>query len=241
GDRNAVVVVPVGNQRPAIVLAGLDEVQFIAAARTVFNLPEPSIRRERQAIRSADAAGPRLGGREVGAGKGVGPHHRGRLGRLRIRRRIDYWHSGGASLACHRIAGSQFAVKRQSQDFAEWLIGVLGGCHALPFANAEEEILAVGRKGDRRAELAASPSLAITPDDLESFEARRTFVDLQLSPREREAGTAGLAWLGIGEINIVVGRIMRRKVHAQHSTLSLPQDCGDICNGGLLSLLSDQP
>src|SRR6185295_1801770 len=40
GDGNLVVVHPVGDEGPAVVLALLDEVQFVTTARTVFDLPE---------------------------------------------------------------------------------------------------------------------------------------------------------------------------------------------------------
>ena len=128
---------------------------------------------------------------QVGAGKGVSAYDRGSLRGFGVRRRVDDGHSGRAGFACHGIAGGWFAIERQPQDLAERLVGILGRRHALPVANGEEEILAVGREGDLRAELSALASLAVAPDDLEPFEARRIVADLQLGAREREARTAG--------------------------------------------------
>ena len=50
-DRHAVVVRRVGDERPAVVLAGLDQVQLVAASRAVLDFPQPAVGRERQAVR----------------------------------------------------------------------------------------------------------------------------------------------------------------------------------------------
>lgn len=54
-DGHAVVVHRVGAQRPAVVLARLDQVEFVAAARPVLQLPQPAIRRKRDAVGRAMA------------------------------------------------------------------------------------------------------------------------------------------------------------------------------------------
>src|ERR1019366_2949317 len=79
GDGNSVVVESVGGERPAIILAGQDQVEFIAATWAMFEFPQPSIRRKGETIGRAEAGGPCLRGRQVGTGKGVRPDHRGRL------------------------------------------------------------------------------------------------------------------------------------------------------------------
>ena len=49
-DRHAVVVDGVGDERPAVVLAGLDQVQLVAASRAVLDFPQPAVGRERQTV-----------------------------------------------------------------------------------------------------------------------------------------------------------------------------------------------
>src|SRR4051794_19887662 len=60
GFRNgyAVIVLAIGDERPSIILAFLDEVQLVTAPRTMLNLPQFPAGRKRQAIGRAVAAGP---------------------------------------------------------------------------------------------------------------------------------------------------------------------------------------
>jgi hypothetical protein len=81
--------------------------------------------------------------RQVRTRKGIGADHRRGLSHFRIFRRIDHRHAGCAGLPCHRVAGRGFAVKRQAQDLAQWLIWILGGRHALSIANRQEQIPAI--------------------------------------------------------------------------------------------------
>ena len=138
----------IGDERPAIVLALLDQVQLVAAARAMLDLPQFAGGRKRQAIGRADAAGPGFRGRQVGAGKGIGADHLRRLGGFGVAGRIDQRNGGRAGLAEVGIAGGGFAVQRQAQDLAYGLVRILGGSEALAVANREEQILAVGREGD---------------------------------------------------------------------------------------------
>ena len=61
-DRRAWIVDAVHDHRPAVILAFLDDVQLVAAARSVIVLPQATGSRiERQAFRAAHAVGPDLG------------------------------------------------------------------------------------------------------------------------------------------------------------------------------------
>ena len=61
-DRRARIVDAVHDHRPAVVLALLDDVELVAAARTVLGFPQAAGPRiERQAFLAADAIGPDLG------------------------------------------------------------------------------------------------------------------------------------------------------------------------------------
>ncbi len=53
-DGHAVVVHRIGDERPTVVLARLDQVEFVAAARPMLEFPEATVRREREAVRRAD-------------------------------------------------------------------------------------------------------------------------------------------------------------------------------------------
>src|SRR5690606_5947473 len=60
GDRIAIIIVAIGTDRPSIVLAGLYEVQFVPAARAVFETPQAALAVELEAINVALAIGPYL-------------------------------------------------------------------------------------------------------------------------------------------------------------------------------------
>ena len=70
-DRAAVIVIAVGHDRPAIVLPRLDEVQFVAAGRAVFEIPQPALRIELQAQHVAVAIRPDLCGNAATIGGGI--------------------------------------------------------------------------------------------------------------------------------------------------------------------------
>ena len=171
-------------------------------------------------------------GRQVRAGEGVGADHRRGLRRFGIRGRIDDRHAGRAGLAGHRIARRGLAVQRQAQDLAQRLVGILGRRHALPVADGQEQVLAVRGKGDCGAELAALAALAVAPDHLQVFQARRVSSQRQPGPGQRQAGAA-LARLGIGQVDDVVLGVVGREVDAQHAALALEATAGTLATGVL--------
>ena len=63
---------------------------------------------------------------------------------------------------------------------------------------------------------------------------------MQLSARQRQAA-AIVTRLDIGEIDTLVGGVMRREEDAQHAVLALPIDWRRIAHRDLLSLLGHQP
>src|SRR6185295_1072763 len=65
GNRHAAVVLTVRDERPPIVLALLDQVQLVATAWAVLDLPELAGRRKRQTIGGTNAGGPGLRGRLI--------------------------------------------------------------------------------------------------------------------------------------------------------------------------------
>src|SRR5260221_2502298 len=138
GDRHLVVVHPVGDDGPAVVLALLDEVQLVAAARAMFDLPELTGGGERQAVGGADATRPGFRGREVGAGKGIAADHGRGLGGLGVLRRIDQRNLCRTGLAQVRLARGWLSLQRQVQDLAYGLVRVLGRSHALAVAGGPE-------------------------------------------------------------------------------------------------------
>src|SRR5258708_6581092 len=71
-----------------------------------------------------------------------------------------------------RIAWRGLAVERQAQNLADFRVRILRGRHALAIADGEEQVLAVGRKRDLRAELAAAALRHVTPQHLQSIQAR---------------------------------------------------------------------
>src|SRR3977135_2847978 len=83
-DLGPIVIDAVTDHRPAVIAAFLDDVDLIAAARTVLVLPQLAARRiECQALRIADSVSPdfRLG---------IAPAHEGVVGRSRtIRANAD--------------------------------------------------------------------------------------------------------------------------------------------------------
>ncbi len=63
---------------------------------------------------------------------------------------------------------------------------------------------------------------------------------VQLGAGQRQT-SAIVARLGIGEIDALVGGVMRREEDAMHAVLALPIDRGRIVHLDLLSLLGHQP
>ena len=108
---------------------------------------------------------------------------------FRIARRIDQRHARRAGLAGHRIARRGLAVERQAQDLAELLVGILGGRHALAIADRQEQVLAVGREGDLRAELSAPALGHLAPQHLQPVEARRAVADAPVGPARAPGST----------------------------------------------------
>jgi len=76
-DRQAAIFRAIGDDGPAVIFAGLGNVHFIAAARSVFAGPEfARFRVERRALLVAVAPGPDFGQRAVPVHKGVVVRHR---------------------------------------------------------------------------------------------------------------------------------------------------------------------
>ncbi len=124
-DGHAVVVLAIGDQRPAIVLSRLDQVQLIAAERAMLDLPQFARGRERQAIGRADAAGPGFSRRQISAWERIGAHHRRSFRGFGVFGRIDQRNRFRARFAEVRIAWGRFAVQRQPQDLAFRLVWIL--------------------------------------------------------------------------------------------------------------------
>src|SRR5581483_71099 len=59
--RGTGIVDAVADDRPAVIGALFDDVQFVAAARPMFGLPQPALRIEGEAFLAAPANGPDLG------------------------------------------------------------------------------------------------------------------------------------------------------------------------------------
>ena len=70
-DRTTGVLLPVARQRPAVVLAALEQVQLVAAARAVVDRPEAALAVEGERLHVALADGPDLGARIGAAGERV--------------------------------------------------------------------------------------------------------------------------------------------------------------------------
>ena len=98
----------------------------------------------------------------------------------------------------------------------------------------------VGRERDRGAKLSALAPCAVAPNDLELIEARRVFGDRQFGPCQRQARPA-VTRLRIGKVDIVVGRVVWRQIHAQHATLSLSENGRHVLHRRLGALLGYQP
>src|ERR1700677_2945878 len=99
--------------------------------------------------------------------------------------------------------------------------------------------MAIRGKGYLCTELSAIAPLAIAPDHLETFEARRIRAQRQLGSCKSETRTA-LARLRIGEVDTVILGVVRRKKDAQHAALSLVKNGWHIRNWRLGALLGDQ-
>src|ERR1700754_2120352 len=61
GDGHVVVIDAVRNQWPAVVLATLDQIQLVTAARAVLEFPQPTVRTEGEAIRRGGGRGATFG------------------------------------------------------------------------------------------------------------------------------------------------------------------------------------
>ena len=147
---------------------------------------------------------------------------------------------GGAGFSGHRIARRRLAVERQPQDLAKRLIGILRGRHALAIAARQEEVAAVRRKCDCRADLSAPAFGHLAPQHFQSLQARRALADDQSRARQREARSF-VARLRIGEVDVVVGRVVRRHEHAQHAALTLMEGGRNILELRLGALLRHKP
>jgi hypothetical protein len=157
GDGHTVIVLAIGDERPSIILAWLDQVQLAPAERAMLDLPQFARGRKRQTVGCADATGPGFSRRQIRAGKGIGDYHLRGLGCFGVSRRIDKGNGGSAGLAEVGIARGWFAVQCQAQDLPFGLVWILGGCEALTVANCKEQKLAVGGEGDLRAFLPTLP------------------------------------------------------------------------------------
>src|SRR5581483_7298815 len=136
----------------------------------------------------------------------------------------------------------RLAVDRQAKDLAELLIGILCRRHPLTLADREEQILAVGRERDLRAELTAAAFRHLAPEYLQAVEARDAFADRELRARHRQARCgAGFIGFGIGEVDVVIRRVGRRQEHAEHPALALPQHRRHVVHRRFLALLRHQP
>src|ERR1700679_1729184 len=99
--------------------------------------------------------------------------------------------------------------------------------------------MAIRGKGYLCTELSAIAPLAIAPDYLEIFEARRILTQRKLGFCKSQARTV-LARLRIGEVDTVILGVVRREKDAQHAALSFVKNGWDIRNWRLGALLSDQ-
>src|SRR6185437_11453273 len=109
----------------------LDQIQLVAAARAMFDLPQFAGRRKRQTIGCAEATSPGFRWRQVGAGKGIGAHRLRCLGNFGVAWRIDQWNGGSTVFPEVGITWGGFAIQRQAQDLAYGLVRILGWGHAL--------------------------------------------------------------------------------------------------------------
>ena len=108
-DLRAGVVDAVHDHRPAVVLALLDDVQLVTAARAVLHFPQPAVGRERQPLRRPVAHGPRarqaqrrIAGRRLAFGRDV--NHLAQIGIQVLR------------LQRERIAGGAIANRRRTDS-----------------------------------------------------------------------------------------------------------------------------
>ena len=88
-------------------------------------------------------------------------------------------------------------------------------------ANREEQILTIRRERDLRTELAAASLRQLTPDDRRPSRLAVLFANRQLARASaRPEVPCASARGGVGEVNVVVGRVLRRREHAEHAALS---------------------
>ena len=127
-DGLAAVGEAVGDDRPAVVLAGFRAIQLVAALRTVLDDPEPSLRVHHGGLHVAVAVGPDRRLRRVGEGIAVrdravlvDPEHLAEAGRQVLRlvadRRVRALADG------HEEA----ALRVEGETRAEMLVAVIGG------------------------------------------------------------------------------------------------------------------
>src|SRR6185436_15996065 len=113
------------HERPAVIFPLLDQVQLVATAWAVLDLPELAGRRERQAVGGPNAGGPGFRGGLIAVGEGICADRLRGLGRFGVLRRIDQRNGGRASLAEVGVARRRLAVQRQTKDLAGGLIRIL--------------------------------------------------------------------------------------------------------------------
>ena len=196
-DRHAVVVGGIRNERPAVVLAGFDQVEFVTALWAVLEFPQLAVGRERQAVRCAMTGAPRFRRCEVWPRERVGAHDGRGLRLLGVARWIDHGNQVAAPiLPASRVAWRRFAVERMAAEFYRAVDRDPGRAFMRRVvADGQKQILFVRRECDCRAELSATPTLAVAPDHLESVEARCGIADRKLGPSQRQTRPTGLARL----------------------------------------------
>ena len=231
-DRLAVVIEAIGRQRPAVILAGFDQVQLIAAHRAIFGFPQFAIGRKSQTVGRTEAAGPGFRRRQIRTGqRDLAQNFRG-LGFNRVLRNVNRMNRRRAELARVRIARCRLAVQGQAQNLAGRDVRVLGVRHADMVAVGQEQVFAVGRESDLGAEIAALAVVfrIFAPQDLETFQARAVLAEHQLAAAQGQTGKVRIAGVGfrVGQIDIVIGLVMRRQKHAQHAAQASFETDGHI-------------
>src|SRR5690606_17977834 len=146
GDVPSVIMVSVRYDRIAVIGAALDQIDLVAALRAHFLLPKLSRSVEGDAEEIAVTERPDLRRHAAVRLRGVG----------------------------EGIVGGNAAVWLQPNNLAEIFVHILGGVEFLPLSRRNEEILAIGRKGEAMRKMAAARNLGVLlPDDFEPFDARR--------------------------------------------------------------------
>ena len=125
-------------------------------------------------------------GVRFGPGNRIGADHRRGLGDFGILGRIDYGHTRRTRLARHRIARRRFAVQRQTQNFAERLLGSCAGVMRCRSPTVRYRYWPSGEKAICAPNCPPWPS-AVAPDHLQSLKARRIVAEGQFGSRQRQA------------------------------------------------------